>query len=224
MGRPGSKKGMPALRALVAAPLLLGGCKIVSIEADRAARESRSAAFDATAYVDRSWRTRVLPQVEKSAISIGDLNRELAGGIDEAGAAHGRRAAEGSPWTFVVRGEGVVTAIDDKSRSGSIELAVPVAGGTRVVTLQTGPVIVDTAVRDSLPFVTFNDFADQIAFANAGRALTDRALTETRAARSGLVMGDRLRFLGPFNLAAADAPIRITAVRLERVPAGTKAP
>lgn len=224
MRRHGSTKGVLALRALLAAPLLLGGCKIVSIEADRAARESRSTAFDARTYVDREWRTRVMPRIEAAAIPLDDLDRALAGGIDKAGSTHGRRAAEGSPWTFVVRGEGVVTAIDARSRSGSVDIAVAVAGGTRTVTLQTGPVIVDTSVRDSLPFVTFNDFADQIAFANVGRALTDRALAETRAARAGLAVGDRLRFLGPLNLAAADAPLRVTAVRLERLPAGAKAP
>jgi predicted lipoprotein len=46
-----------------------------------------------------------------------------------------------------------------------------------------GPVVFGSAFRDSLPFVSFNDFVNQIDYAQVSRKLNDRAVA---AARPGL--------------------------------------
>ena len=52
---------------------------------------------------------------------------------------------------------------------------VDTKSGTRQVDLQIGPVIFGTALRDSLPFIHFGDFVNQIQFAQISRALNDAA-------------------------------------------------
>ncbi|MET0178851.1 MAG: DUF2291 domain-containing protein [Novosphingobium sp.] len=212
-----ASSGLLWLGLAVLPATLLAGCKVLTLEQDRALREGRSSSFDADKFVAGSWTTRIRPAIEAKAVEFAALDQALAGGLPRAGATLGRQAGEGSPWTFVVRGEGLVSAIDDKSRAGSIELQVATGSGSRTVQVQMGPVIIDTGVRDSVPFLSFDDFADQIAYANVGSALTRQALAGAKPALAGLKPGDRVRFLGAFSLAATDQPIRIVPIELSRV-------
>jgi predicted lipoprotein len=194
--------------------LALSGCKIMPIEEDRALRERRSDNFDAERFVSSQWEVAILPELEQRAIPFSQLNEAAAANLETAGRKFGRQAGDGSPWAFVTTGSGTVTAINQESIEGTIEILVPTGAGAIKVLVQTGPVIVDNSIRDALPFLTFNDFSGQIAFAEVGRALTSRALAETGAVLRELEVGDRVGFLGTFSLAdGADQP-RLTAVRL----------
>ncbi|MGH1559823.1 DUF2291 family protein [Caulobacter segnis] len=111
----------------------------------------------------------------------------------------------------MVSGEGVVRAVDDSSRRRTVEVSVG-EEGARTVRLEAGPVVVGTALRDALPFIAFDDFSDQLAFADVGRALTTTALSRTRSTLEGLRPGDRIRFVGAFNLPAAGQPVFVMPV------------
>ena len=50
--------------------------------------------------------------------------------------------------------------------------------GPQQITLQIGPVVKGTAIRDSLPFFSFANVTNQIEFAQVGRAFNERALKE----------------------------------------------
>lgn len=195
--------------AVALALLALSGCKIVSIQEDREVRERRSEGFDAPAYVAKSWDQGIIPELEKSAIEVGDLP---AAGLDVFGKQHGRRAGEGSPWTFVLHGEGTVATIDRASRQGGITLT---GAGPREIVLQTGPVVTESTVRDALPMFDFNDFADQMAFAAVSRALNEKALAGSAATAAKLAPGRKVRFLGVAHVSAEPGPLRILPFRLE---------
>lgn len=197
--------------------LLLPACKIISIEEDRAIQERRSESFDADLYVKNQWGERVMPQIERSAVPISQLVAAAANDLESAGERFGRKVGEGSPWTFVVKGEGIVRAINDQSREGTIEIQVP--GGARSIGIlvQTGPVIIDNSLRDALPFVAFNDFSGQIAFADVGRSLTERALTGTRDSLRTLKVGDEVTFLGTLNLLSSEDVPRLIPVRIAKI-------
>lgn len=194
--------------------LAVSGCEVLSIEEDRALRERQSESFDAERYVSGQWDTAVLPELEKRAVEFAELHELAVNDLRSAGSRLGRKAGDGSPWTFVAKGRGTVGAIDVKSVEGTIEVLVPTRAGTSEVLLQTGPVIVDNSIRDALPFLTFDDFPGQVAFAEVGRALTSRALSEAGPVLQRLKVGDRIEFLGTFSLAAGTEQPRITVVRL----------
>jgi predicted lipoprotein len=212
---------MPLRLAFALSLGLLGGCKVIAIEADREARERSSEAFNAQAYVNRSWSTRIVPELKARSVPLAALQKAMRADLDRAGQAHGRRAAEGSPWSFVVSGDAVVAGVNHKSRAGRIDLIVQGADRGVPVSIEAGPVMVNTALRDCLPFLTFDDFADQIAFADVGRELNRRALTANRTLLDGLAPGDRVRFLAAANIADADAPIKMTAITLQRSQPGS---
>jgi predicted lipoprotein len=197
----------------------LGGCKVVPIAADRAARERLAGAFDAGSYVDTVWDAQAAPYWDKSAVPFSDLAVAIDRDLAVAAAKDGRQAGDGSPWTFVTRGRGVVTAVDTGARAGRIVVSSPATGGAaRDVVVQVGPVVSGSTLRDSLPFVTFNDFSNQIAFAEVGGALSRRAVAGAKPVAGQLKVGDQVAFVGTFALSRAGDPIVLTPVRLERAP------
>jgi predicted lipoprotein len=202
--------------ALVLVVLLptLTACKVVPIAADRAARERQAGAFDAARYVDAIWDVQAKPYWTKRAKPLEQLSAAIDKDLDAAGAADGRKSGDGSPWTFVTQGEGVVKSLQTQVRAGRVTVSV---GSDREVDVLVGPVVSGSSLRDSLPFVTFNDFTNQIAYAEVGGALTKRALRQIRPAAEGLKPGDRVRFEGVFQAAKGDDRLVLTPVRLERV-------
>ncbi len=200
---------------LAVAALSLSACKVVPIAADRAARERLSGAFDAGRYVETVWDAQAQPHWTKAAAPFAELSARIDQDIDAAG---GRQAGDGSPWTFVTSGEGAVVRTDTAARAGNVVLAVPGADGrAREVTVLVGPVVSGSALRDSLPFVAFNDFSNQIAYAEVGGALTRRAIRDARPVAEGLKPGDRVAFTGVFQAAKAGEPVVVTPIRLQRV-------
>jgi len=198
-----------ALAAAMAGACALGGCKVLTLDEDRAMRARRDGNFDAQTYVDAIWKAKVVPTIDAEAIPAPDLIAAIDHGLDEAGKTKGRRVGEGSAWTFVLRGDGTVAKVDNASPRGGIDLLL--ANG-RTIRLQTGPVVAETAIRDALPFVAFNDFSDQLSFADVGRALTARALGGVKPVFAHLHPGSRIHFVGVANVRDAADPLVVTPV------------
>jgi predicted lipoprotein len=192
----------------------LSACTVVTIADDRQARERQSEGFDAARYVNEIWPTKVAPAFAK-APSLGDVLAEASTGLDAAGRQYGRQAGEGSPWTFTAQADGTVTAVDRASRAGSVTLRVDTKTGAKDIQLQTGPVVSGSAVRDSQAYITFNDFTNQIAYANVSREMNRKAMANTAGALAALKPGDRVHVAGAFAIARADQPVRMTPVSVE---------
>lgn len=182
---------MRSRRLALAALLALPGCKVLSLEEARQIHMRESGAFDAHAAVNEAWATRVMPGMEKAAVPLAQAAAD--------GAAH------------VVRGQGIVTAIDHASRQGSVLLNVAGVGEVR---LMLGPVIVSTALRDTQPFFSFNDMPDQLAYAAVSRELNGRALANVRPMADRLAPGMKVEFLGAAQRSEADTPWQVMPVRL----------
>lgn len=153
----------------------LGGCKVVANADLKAAKAKSADEFDANGYVDKIWASKVLPDFRGRAIELGALLADVAKDPDKAGEAHGHRESDGNPWTYEVRGEGKVVAVDAASRHAIVSVELQTAAGPRKVDLQVGPVVFGTMLRDALPFIKFGDFVNQIQYAQVSRALNDRA-------------------------------------------------
>ncbi|MGP9804855.1 DUF2291 family protein [Paracoccus sp. NSM] len=208
-----------ALLAGMLAAAVLPACKIVpnpSPEDQAAAAplddDQRMALRAAEIFDDR------LPgYLNDRAVTAPALRDALAGGLDGAGTAHGiRSAAEGSPWNFIVTAEGVVVAADRASRAASVTLDTT-GDGAGDVTVQLGPVIRGTALRDALDFLTFTDFRDQIEFAKLARALNDQA-HQRLALPEGDLTGQHMTVTGAMTLTAAGADWVMVPLALQARP------
>lgn len=184
----------------VAAALGLSGCKIVP-DPDPAQLATANQSDDdrMLARAQEIWQPQVLPTVKEHLVQLADLRAALAADAAAAGTAHGLRPqGESNPWNFAVSGQGKIVEAKLDSRAAKLGLDTD-ADGKADVTVQLGPVIRGTALRDAMPFLTFTDYRDQIEYAklaNALNQLAHQAVTKP----GGDVIGQTATFEGVFTL------------------------
>jgi predicted lipoprotein len=208
---------LPLAALAVLAAVGLSACKIVknpepgadtAIAAGEAGDDARIAAL-----LDETLESQLLPLIREKATGVADLRSAVATGLDSAGAAHGvRGAGAGAAWNFAVTGTGVVISANLESRARKAELDTD-GDGVADVTLQLGPVIKGTSLRDVAPFYDFNDFRDQIEFAKLGRAINDRVSPVVTLPEGDLV-GQTLGFTGAVTLKSASDPWLVTVIEV----------
>jgi predicted lipoprotein len=205
----------------LAATLALPGCKIVKTvaEGEDTAVVAGEAGDDAriAALLDKTYEAELLPLIAVKALPVTELRTALAGGLETAGAAHGNKGSgEGAAWNFAVKGEGKVVESNLTSRARKAMLDSD-GDGKADLTLQLGPVIKGSSLRDVAPFYRFGDFRDQIEFAKLARALNDRASAALEVPEGELV-GKTVSFSGTVDLKAAGDPWLVTVVTLSVAP------
>lgn len=210
-------RAMTAILGLSLAMTALGACKIVPNPAPGETAAARTDEDRMAAKAAEIFDARLVPYVAEKAIDLPRLTAALQGGLDAAGKAHGvRPQAEGSPWNFLLKGQG--TVIDANRASRAATLGVDVTGdGNTDVTVQLGPVVKGTALRDAADFIVFTDYRDQIEFAKLARALNDRAHAAI-ALPEGDLTGKTVRFEGATTLRTAADPVLLVPTVLDMVP------
>jgi predicted lipoprotein len=212
---------LATIPALMLAVTILSGCKIeptgeiqpVAGKAGSSPAATAGGAADPADLAARDWEGKVLPYLQGKAGEFAELRQTLATAPDEVGRQHGYRPKEeGTPWNIVVRASGTIVEANTKSRAATAGLDTD-GDGKADLTAQLGPVIRGTAIRDVLDFVRFEDFSNQIAFANFGKALNTQASDRVLAGlpREGLV-GRRMTLLGVFTYDKPGQPPLVTPV------------
>lgn len=208
--------------ALALGLVALSGCKIVktpepgSETADTATATPANDAARMAQMAAGIYATKLVPYVAEQAVDLAMLRSDLAGGLDAAGAKYGHRPdSEGSPWNFLVKGQGKVVKADTASRAAKLELDSDGDGATDI-TLQLGPVIKGTALRDAADFLVFTDFRDQIEFAKLARALNDEA-HKTIKLPEGDLAGKTFAFEGALTLRSKGDALLLVPTTLAEV-------
>jgi predicted lipoprotein len=202
---------------VVAAGLAVGGCKIVATPAKKVvgADEGNGGGFDPDAMVNAIWDAKVIPYLSAKAAALPDVMALVRSNPDDAGRKFGYRAKEGNePWTFVVAIDGRIVSAETTSRAATISVDTKGDGKIAAV-VQIGPAMRGTALRDSLDFVSFNDFKNQIDYAQFGKAFNQRVAKTFLAQlpRDSLV-GRSVKILGAFTLEAGDQPPLVAPAQL----------
>jgi len=188
------------LAALVAAAL--PGCKIIKTPTaeEKAAAEAKNA-FDPAAKVEAIWQPQVIPYFRKRAGALKDVVALAASNPDQAGETFGNPHKQASsPWSYAVRFTGKVVAADTASRAATLDVDVD-GDGKADAKVQIGPALRGTALRDTLDFVDFNAFKNQIEWAQFGKAFNEKANAAFLSAipRDGLA-GKTVTVTGAFPL------------------------
>lgn len=201
----------------------LGACKIVATPKKNAASGDDSGApgFDPQKMVAAIWDSKVIPYLTRKAGKFSDVVALAQTNPAEAGKKYGYRAKEGSePWTLVVKIQGRIVSADTASRAATI--SVDNGGDGKVAAIvQIGPAMRGTALRDALDFVSFNDFRNQIDYAQYGKAFNqhvDRTILSALP-RDSLV-GREATVLGAYTLeSGGQSPPLVTPAQLTLGPA-----
>jgi predicted lipoprotein len=216
--------------AVVLCCALVATCTVVKLDKNQSAGGDEysawtktGTAFQADKYVAAIWEKRVLPDFEKNALDVGTVLAALKANRKEAIAKYGIRKETGEVvYLFKVRGEAKVVKYDNTSRNGVIRMNILPEGSEISATLQVGPVIVGTAIRDSLAFIRFSDIGNQLQFADLANQLNERMLKDSVANLDlPSLAGKRISFSGCFSLQEDQdvGGIVVTPVTIERVDA-----
>ncbi|ACP23651.1 conserved hypothetical protein (plasmid) [Sinorhizobium fredii NGR234] len=165
---------MPGMRGasviVLVAMMALAGCKIIKTPTAEEAAQSAAGGFDPDRMVGEIWDSKVVPYLDKKAGPFSEVASLAASNPEAAGAKYGHKEKQGSaPWTFAARLSGTIVKAETKSRSAYVEVDAD-GDGTADARVQIGPAIRGTAIRDSLDFVNFNEFKNQIEWAQYGKA------------------------------------------------------
>lgn len=209
----------PIVISLVATLALLAGCKILPTPTaeDRAAAANT---FNPDKMVEDIWASKVVPYLNEKAGPFSEVNALAKSDAKAAGERYGNpKKQANSPWTYAARVEGRIVASNTQSRAGSIDVDVD-GDGKADVRAQIGPALRGTALRDVLDFVNFNEFTNQIDFAQYGKSFntySDRTVL-SKLPREALE-GRTAKLLGAYVPASgADLPL-LTPAEAEIGPA-----
>jgi predicted lipoprotein len=194
---------MPEIKAIafvaLASMLALTGCKFVKTADEQ--KEAAAAAFDPDKRVADIWDSKVIPYLTEKAGNFPDVMADIAKDPNAAGAKFGHREKEGNaPWAFIAKVDGAVVAAETKSRAAYVDVDVN-ADSKPDVRIFIGPAIRGTALRDTLDFVDFNEFKNQIEWAQFGKSFNIHANKTVleKLPRDNLV-GKKVSALGAFPL------------------------
>jgi predicted lipoprotein len=151
----------------------------------------------ASKFVDPIWSSKVLPTIQEKAQDIAKILPEIRADPESAGQKYGRREAT-NPYNYMVKGTGKVTEIHNQSQAGTATVEIPELN--EKVSLQIGPLVRGTALRDATGVVSFNQFSNQLDYADVSKEMNLRAL---KAAFANLdpasLAGKTVTFFGAFT-------------------------
>lgn len=155
--------------------------------------------FDKIAYVDKIWESKVLPTVKSKAVDFDTLYTALSQNKAEASQKYGNKV--GGPYNFMTKFAGKVTTVNTQSRAGTIIVETQAGGKAVPVTVQIGPVFPGTALRDAVGFISFNEFVNQLQFADVADELNTRAYNLSLKGKPfDTLVGKTVAITGAFTL------------------------
>jgi predicted lipoprotein len=175
---------------------------------------SQPAQSAAARFVDPIWTTKVLPTIQEKAQDIAKILPEIRADPNSAGQKYGRREAT-NPYNYMVKGTGKVTEMHTESQAGTATVEIPGLG--EKVALQIGPVVRGTALRDATGAVSFNQFTNQLDYADVSKEMNARALkTAFARVEPNTIAGKTLTFFGAFTFDPhSKSPILITPIKID---------
>jgi predicted lipoprotein len=173
---------------------------------------SQPAESKAAQFVDGFW-AKLAPLFEEKAQDIAKVLPEIHADPNAAGEKYGRREAT-NPYNYMVKGTGKVTEINTTSAAGTAIVEIP--GLDEKVALQIGPVVRGTALRDATGLVSFNEFSNQLDYADVSKEMNTRALkTAFAAVPAASLAGKSVTFYGTFTFDPhSKSPVLVTPVKI----------
>jgi len=169
--------------------------------------------FDAKAYVENIWESKIIPTISKEAEEITFILDELFKNKEVAEEKYGDRSGTGS-YSFMIKGTGKITSLNTASRVGTLSIKLEKKYDSQIF-ITLGPVIKKDSIRDAVKFIQFNDFVNQLDFADVSRIIKTRVLNEIIGPLNlKEIVGKKINFEGAITFDRKDK-IYITPTNIE---------
>ena len=171
--------------------------------------------FDAKAYVENIWKSKIIPTISEEAEDITFILDELFKNKEVTEEKYGGRSGTGS-YSFMVKGKAEITSLNTASRVGTLSIKLEKKYDSEIF-ITLGPVIKKDSIRDAVKFIKFNDFVNQLDFADVSRIIKVRVLNEIIGPLNlKEITGKKLNFEGAITFDRKDK-IYITPTKIEYI-------
>ena len=169
--------------------------------------------FDPKSYVEKIWESKIIPTIKNDSENITLILDELFLNKELAEEKYGHRSGTGS-FSFMVKGNGIISSLNDSSRVGTLTIKLEKKYESEIL-ITIGPVIKKDSIRDSVRFIKFNDFVNQLDFADVSRIIKTRVLNEIIGPLDlKNIVGKNISFYGAITFDRPDK-IFITPILIE---------
>ena len=128
--------------------------------------------FSAGESVAGIWDTQALPDLNKKAVDIKQFLTEANGDLKSLADKYGKYSMGTSgELNYTVKGTATVKSVNTEKKAGYMEVAIKDYSGPETIKLQIGSVYKGSAVRDSLDFIRFEDYTNQVDFAAISQSI-----------------------------------------------------
>lgn len=200
---------------LLGLPILLAFTIVRNPDPSEAKSANLSDAERMQIFVNENWDDKFVPFFAEAVHPFTDVSSALKEGLEPAGVKFGLRPeGESNPWNFVVSGEGTIVAANTESRAATASVDMD-GDGDGDITLQLGPVIKGTTLRDAATFLKFSDFRDQIEYAKLARALNTKVHERlAEALLPASIQGKIVSFSGAFTMRSPSDDLLVTPIEV----------
>jgi predicted lipoprotein len=167
------------------------------------------AAFDPAAYGAETY-PKVQQTLQDAAVPIDELIPALVKDQEAASRQYGKRQGS-SPYSFSTTGTGTA----GKAENGLMPVEVDGLPKSTTVSVQVGPALNGTALRDAAGFIEFGQFTNQVEYAASATGLNDQVKKQVlKGIDPASLDGKRVSFVGALSPLTPQV-ITITPVKLE---------
>ncbi|WP_297569568.1 DUF2291 domain-containing protein [uncultured Anaerovibrio sp.] len=162
--------------------------------------------FDAAGSVEAIWQSQAVPELKEKAVDLTKLLTESNGTLQSVAGKYGKYSMGTSgELSFIVKGNGKVTEINTEKRAGYMSVQLEGYSGPIAVKLQIGPVFKGSAIRDSLSFIKYEDYTNQVDWAKISQSIHDVVAKDViEPANVSSLMGKTVEFTGCFTVDKPD--------------------
>lgn len=171
--------------------------------------------FSAGESVAGIWETQALPNLNEKAVDLKQLLTEAKGDLKSLADKYGKYSMGTSgELNYTVKGTATVKSVNTEKKAGYMEIELKDYTGSEKIMLQVGSVYKGSAVRDSLDFIKFEDYTNQVDFAAISQSIHDVVQKNViEKADITTITGKEIDFTGCFTV-NGNTEILITPVEL----------
>lgn len=166
------KKKFAALLLVLAftASSLTGCVKVVKIGEE--GKITGEIAFNADSNVETIWQSNAVPDLTEKAVDLNMFLTESKGNLKTLAEKYGKYSMGSTgELNYVVKGTAEITKVDTTKKNGVMELKLQGYEGPESIQLQIGSVFRGSAVRDSISFIKYEDYKNQVQWANVSQSI-----------------------------------------------------
>lgn len=201
------KKVCVMVLVLAVLTMNLTGC-VKIVKTGEEAALTGATEFNAGDDVANFWETTALPEMEAKAAELSEVLTTAGGDLSSLSGEEYAKYSMGDKGelTYTIKGSGTISEVVTDKKAGYIVVTLDNYSGPEKVQIQIGTVFKGTSVRDSLNFIDFNDYTNQIEWAAVSQEINTLIQTNVidPIGYDAFQTGGKVTFLGAFTVSGND--------------------